>query len=47
MRGKDFRCLTKGIVITDCNEDCKDMVLSQAWKNIIGNKSLKEIKEAK
>ena len=47
MRGKDFRCLTKGIVITDCNKDCKDMFLSQAWENIIGNRRIKEIKDAK
>ena len=48
MRGKDFRCLVKRKVITDCDKDCKDMVLSKAWKDILyeeNNTEDKDIKE--
>jgi hypothetical protein len=39
MRGKDFRCLVKRKVITDCDKDCKDMILSKSWKDILGKEN--------
>ena len=44
MRGKNFRCLAKRKVITNCDKDCKDMVLSKIWKNIMGEENNIEIK---
>lgn len=35
MRGKDFRCLVKRKVLIDCDKDCKEMILSKAWKDIL------------
>lgn len=42
-RGKYFRCLVKGTVVTDCDKDCKDMVISWGWREIIElNKDIKD-----
>lgn len=35
LRGNDFRCLVKNKVVTDCDKDCKDMVMCWGWKEII------------
>ena len=35
MRGKDFYCFTTRKLITECDKDCKDMVMSQAWKDLL------------
>jgi hypothetical protein len=35
--GKEFHCLTKNKAITSCDAECKDMVMSNAWKQFLGN----------
>ena len=35
MRGKDFCCFKTRKIITECDKDCKDMVMSQAWKDLL------------
>ena len=35
MRGKEFNCLVKRKVIPECDKDCKEMVMSQVWKDIL------------
>ena len=35
-KGKDdLRCIEKGKDLTNCNKDCKDMVMSYAWKQLL------------
>ena len=38
MRDKEFHCLVKRKIITDCDKDCKDMDVmdGKMWKEIIG-----------
>ena len=41
MRGQDFRCIKKRKVITNCKKDCKDMILSYAWQQLLSNEESK------
>ena len=35
-KGKyDLRCIEKGKDLANCNKDCKDMIMSRAWKDLL------------